>query len=386
MKKKQWIILGIILFAAIPLWMFVAWYCWPKRKLTLAIVDKTVLTREGQEHISLTWVLNNQKFTKNKTDLYKLDRDYFGFFPQDNKEYRIKGLERYTPEQLEQLGKDADAAYITDAYGIYRKEWFTGKESTERSGILYGGMSEQDISLLQKLKDRHKLVITEFNCIGSPTLPSVKEKFEQSFGVKWTGWVGRFFESLDTAMNKELPRWLVKNYLLQHNNRWPFKGSGVAFVSIDEQVEVIEDKVHMAEAVPYIVSVKAAREKYGLPAKIYYPFWFDIVKADASRNTIISQFQLDVNDAGMKVLTAAGIPPKFPAVQLHEGKDYRFYYFSGDFSDNEVRYANSYYKGVHYMKWMFNTNAYPGDRTSFFWNFYEPLMRTILNDYYYAKP
>ncbi len=43
--------------------MFLAWVIWPKKKFTIAIIDKTVLKREGQEHISLTWVLNNQKYS-----------------------------------------------------------------------------------------------------------------------------------------------------------------------------------------------------------------------------------------------------------------------------------------------------------------------------------
>jgi hypothetical protein len=50
---------------------------------------------------------------------------------------------------LEQLSKDSDVAFFTDTYGIYRQEWFAGKSQTERSGILYGGMSDQDLTLLK---------------------------------------------------------------------------------------------------------------------------------------------------------------------------------------------------------------------------------------------
>ncbi len=386
MKKKNIIILFIIIFSVIPLWMWLAWMLWPKKKLTIAIIDKTVLTREGQEHISLTWVLNNQKYSKNRNDLYQVDRDYYGFFPKENQQYRIKGLERFSEQQLQHLSEDADAAYITDAYGIYRREWFTGKQASERSGILYGGMSEQDISLLAQLKAKHKLVITEFNCIGSPTPVDVKNKFEHEFGVRWTGWVGRYFESFDTSKNKELPKWLINNYIAQHNNNWPFRYAGIVFAHIDGRIEIVEQKTHLTEAVPYIASSRFAQDSYGVPKKIHYPFWFDIVQADASKNTIVSQFEISVNANGSKVLKDAGIPPKFPAVQVHEGKDYRFYYFSADFSDNPITFRNSYYKGIHYLNWMFDNGTYPGDRATFFWNFYEPLMRNILDDYYNNKP
>lgn len=386
MKKKDKIIAGIIVVSVMPLWMFLAWVVWPKKKLTIAIVDKTVLNRDGQEHVSLGWVLNNQKYTKNKTELYKVDRDYYGFFPMENKKYQLKGLERFTESELEKLSNDADAAYITDAYGIYRREWFSSKESTERSGVLYGGMSEQDMSLIQKLKAKHKLIVAEFNCIGSPTSVNVKNKFEQEFGVRWTGWIGRYFDNLDTSINKEIPRWLIKGYVNQHNNTWPFKKAGLAFVHADERIEIIEENTHLTDAVPVIVSNKFAQEKYELPAKMYYPFWFDIVQAHASKNTIVSQFELALNEKGKAVLQQAGIPPKFPAIQIHEGNDYRFYYFSADFSDNPITFRNSYYKGIHFLNWIFDKSENKGDRTTFFWKFYEPLLRNILNEYYDKKP
>lgn len=366
--------------------MFLAWVIWPKKKLTIAIIDKTVLTTNGQEHVSLTWVLNNQKFTKNKTDLYRVDRDYFGFFPKENQQFKLKGLERFTEQELEKLSVDADAAYITDAYGIYKQEWFSRKMGSERSGVLYGGMSEQDIGLLQKLKAKNKLIVSEFNCIGSPTSITIRNKFEQSFGVRWSGWVGRFFDNLDTNINKELPKWLVKGYLQQHNNLWPFKKSGIAFVHENNTIEIIENTIHLTEAVPFIASTKLAQEKFQLPAKIYYPFWFDIVQAHASKNTIVAQFELGLTNKGKAFLQKVGIPPKFPAVQMHEGKDYQFYYFSADFSDNPIKFSNSYYKGIHYLNWMFDKgNANNADRTTFFWKFYEPLMRNILDNYYSNK-
>ncbi|MBS1687881.1 MAG: hypothetical protein JSS96_04100, partial [Bacteroidetes bacterium] len=140
MKKKIWITI-VILIILTPLWMWIAWLASPKKKLVVAIVDKTVLTSAGQEHSSLTWVLNNERYTKNKHDLYSVSHDYFGFFPKGDEKYRIKGLERFSPEQIEQLSNDADAMYVTDAYGIYKNEWYTKGNTSERSGMIYGGLS-----------------------------------------------------------------------------------------------------------------------------------------------------------------------------------------------------------------------------------------------------
>ena len=140
--KRAFIRLFVFSVVSLPLWMWIAWRLTPRRKLVIAIIDKTVLTKKGQEHISLNWVLDQEKFAKNNTSLYQCDRDYYGFFPLRNDSFRVKGLERFSRAQLLQLSLDADAAYLTDAYGISNNEWYRRRDSAERSGILYGYQPE----------------------------------------------------------------------------------------------------------------------------------------------------------------------------------------------------------------------------------------------------
>lgn len=117
------ILIGLLLLLIlIPTCMWLAWVFTPPTKLVAIIVDKTVLTTDGQEHISLNWVLNNERYNKTQTQSYLGSRDYFGFFPLDDEAYEIKGLERFTFDQLEQLSEDADMIYVTDTYGIYKNE------------------------------------------------------------------------------------------------------------------------------------------------------------------------------------------------------------------------------------------------------------------------
>src|SRR6476661_3028270 len=210
----------------LPLWMFLAWYFWPKTRLQLAIIDKTVLTEESQENASLNWILRKEKYTKANNRLYGVSRDYFGFFPKPNQKYELRGLERFDQSQLKTLTSMSDVAYVTDTYGIYSNEWFLRINQSERSRILYGGLSAQDMDFLQLMKEQKKLIITEFNTFASPTKPAVAKRFEETFKIHWTGWVGRYFDSFDTLQNKELPRWLIHNYKKKHHNRWPFKNSG----------------------------------------------------------------------------------------------------------------------------------------------------------------
>ncbi|WP_346766823.1 hypothetical protein [Pseudoflavitalea sp. G-6-1-2] len=383
MKKRTrniLIIAGMILL--IPVWMWTAWLITPKKKLVVAIVDKTEISRQGQEHVSLTWVLNQERYTKTSSKPYHVSQDYFGFFPQQGEQFRVKGLERFTPAQLDQLSNDCKAAYYTDTYGVFSNEWFSHKNVTERSGLVYGGMSKEDIALLQLMKDKHKTIITEFNTIGSPTAPEIRQQFEQMFGLKWTGWIGRYFESLDTTTNKELPQWLVGNYLKQHNNQWSFKNGGVAFVNDKDEIEILEAGTHLNEAVPHIITGIKGQTLYQLPSSIKYSFWFDVVQPDSSINQVIAQFRIDANDAGMKLLKARNIPAMFPAVTQHTGKDYKFYYFSADFCDNPVGMGSSYFRGISFFKFLFYDSSNPMERKSFFWNYYRPLMTTILDELY----
>lgn len=380
MLKKS--IIGIfIIILFLPVLMWLCWFFTPKTNLVTAIIDKTVLTKAGQEHISLTWILNHERFTKTASRSYKIDRDYYGFFPLEKEKFQIKGLERFSKTQLTQLSNDADLVYVTDTYGIFNNEWYTGKNINERSGMLYGGMSKQDMDFLQLMKARKKLIIAEFNTIGSPTDSISRERFEQTFGMKWSGWTARYFDKLDTAANREIPRWLVNDYKRMHNNQWPFKNSGIAFVSITDQVIILEDKKHLINPMPQIFSKKYGRETLGLPAVMKYPFWFDVIKADPRVNQTAAVFNIKVNGEGAAELAKWGIPLVFPAVTYHKGNDYTFYYFSGDFCDNPVPMTASYFKGIGFFKSFFYNESDVSERSSFFWNFYRPMVTNILNDY-----
>lgn len=173
--KISWRGLLAIAIFLLPFWMLVVWFFLPGRKLLIAIVDKTVVEHPGQEHLSLHWVLNQEKFLKNNTDRYEPDKDYFGFFPLEDEKYKLKGLERFDSTQLEKLSVDADAAYITDAYGVFRNEWFKQGNIQDRSGIVYGGMSKQDLYFLELMKQKENSLLLSLTLSAlQQILPSEK--------------------------------------------------------------------------------------------------------------------------------------------------------------------------------------------------------------------
>ncbi|MDO3645338.1 hypothetical protein [Mucilaginibacter sp. L3T2-6] len=380
MKKKRWLLMALALILLLPLWMWLAWLFSPKTKLVAAIVDKTVLTQQGQEHLSFTWILNHKRLTKTRRKSYNAASDYFGFFPLRDEKFRLKGLERFSTAQLQQLSADADLVYVTDTYGIYKNEWFSGKANTERSGMLYGGMSDNDVKLLANMKAKHKLVVAEFNSIASPTPAGVRSRFEQLFGMHWTGWTARYFDSFDTLLNKELPHWLTAGYKREHGGKWPFHRPGVAFVNDGGRVAILEDSTHLTDPMPHIMSLAYGQKQLGLPPRIKYPFWFDVLAPDLAVNHVISRFDIAANKNGRAELAKYGIPATFPAVLMHRGDDYRFYYFSGDFCDNPINFTTSYFKGIGFFKFLFYNTGDPAERGSFFWTFYQPLMNHILDE------
>lgn len=386
MSKKRIIVILLLLILLLPFWMWVAWLVTPKKELVVAIIDKTVMTKSGQEHVSFTWILNHNRFTKNKTKLYSAGNDYFGFFPKEDENFRLKGLERFSQAQLEKLSADADMAYYTDTYGIYRNEWYLKKNVEERSSVVYGGMSEQDIEFLKNMKAKHKLIISEFNTIGSPTSPEIRSEFENMFGLKWTGWTGSYFSSLDTTVNTELPKWLINNYKREHNGEWPFHNPGIAFVNTSDSVVVVEEKTHLNDALPHIESSAYGLKTFGLPKSMKYSYWFDIMQPDTSINKIVAEYSINLNASGAAELQKNNIPSHFPAITMHKASDYQFYYFSGDFCDNKVNMLTSYFKGIRFFKSFFYDSKSSAERSSFFWNYYLPLMTSIVNDYYSHLP
>lgn len=380
----------MIIFILSPFLMYLVWFFTPEKKLNILIFDKTVLETKGQEHRSISWILTHEKYTHSLTGLYQHDVDYFGFFPNDSGQYKIKDFENYSTKSLDSLANLYDIVYYTDLYGIYKGEWynkypdaapedFSEDNSMEHTDKIYGGMTPKELQFLQKMKLRNKLIITEFNVIASPTPAAVREAFEKEFNITWTGWVGRYYETLDTLLNKELPKWMKVNYLAQHNNSWPFNKSGIVFVKDDERIEILENDTHLKVEVPVIYTSPDEMLKYDLPAEMKYSFWFDIISTDPSNN-IVSNYKITPNDHGRKLLKVFGIPEVFPAVIEHDSTDYKFIYFAGDFCDNSIGLKSAKYKWID----NFNSFAYrksPEERVSFFWDFYRPMIDKILLKY-----
>jgi len=383
---KRVVSLVLLIIVLVPAILWALWYFKTPTKLDMLIFDKTVLTKSVQEHISLLWVLNNERYEHSHLGAYKPLEDYRGFFPDGKGGYAIKDIEKYQTHQLDSLANVNDVAYFTDMYGIYNHEWiaeyypdsvFDERFISERSRRIYGGLSQQELNYLKLMKRKNKLIINEFNIIAHPTAFNIRRQYENEFGVTWSGWVGRYYDSLDTLTNMDIPRWLINNYLNQHNQKWPFTKSGIAFVREDDRVEILENETHLLVEIPYILTNKVDAEHYDISKKIKYPYWFDIVKADSGLHTI-SNYELKPNTKGDSILRVWKIPKVFPAL-VRDTRNYRFYYLAGDFCDNPITLTSSYFRHIDKFAFVTASNEI-SERVSFFWFYYRPLLKTILNE------
>lgn len=389
MKLKIIIIVFILLIITLPLSLWVWWKYTQNKEIEIFVLDKTVLNKSMQEHIAFFWFLKNNKYTHISDKLYNPETDYFGFYPDGKGNYTIHDIEKLSKLQIDSLSNVYDMAYYTDVYGIYKNEWYheypnvkrpnnIGLE-TDRSPMIYGGLSQNEFDFLKSLKSKNKLIINEFNVFATPTKQDIRKQYEDEFHIQWSGWVGRYFESLDTNSNKEIPQWVIKNYKKQNNNTWPFSNSGIVLVKNDETIVILENKTSLNTEVPMIITESTYSEYYKIPYQIKYPFWFDICSTD-STNHVISYYSLAVNAKGNSILAKHNIPEVFPAVISSNGL-YPYYYFAGDFSDVPISLKSASFKNIELFHFMFYDSSIL-ERNSFFWKFYNPLLTKIMEDYY----
>jgi hypothetical protein len=383
LMKSRLILLGILIILATPLWMRIAWEFSHNKILNLLIVDKTVINQNSYKHRSVNWILDHEKYTKSNNSFYDINKDYFGFFPGENEKYTIGDFDKLNEQEVDSLSMTYDMVYFTDTYGILGNEWYKHRDINENSESIYGGLSEKDILLLRKMKAKKKPILTEFNTIGYPTPQDVRRNFEEMFGVEWSGWIGRYISALDTINNPDLPKWIIRAYQ-NENGAWNFKKAGMIFIHKSGRVVVLEIDRHMSDPIAKIYTDKKYQTQFDVPAVMIYPYWIDIMINKNDTNQIVSKFALGTNRAGDHLLTKNGIPKIFPAI-IHRNSGYTFYYFCGDFADNPTKFRFAKLSGISGLKFLMYNAVDVTDRNRFFWEFYLPMMQSILNDCYMTR-
>lgn len=350
---------------------FLFWVFQEKKIRNIYILDKTVPNRSYSEHKSFNWVLTHYKYSKPGGKLYSFKRDYYGYFPSDSNN-AIKSLRLY---EILSIPDDLDMAYYTDTYGVTYQEIHNKPPDKFHSSLVYGGLNQNDYLLLSEMKRKNKLILTEFNMLASPTSDLIREKTESLFDFTWTGWVGRYFSSLSLS-NTNLPEWIIAKYEQKFQKKWSFEGEGIVLAQEKGDIIVLDAKTCLTYPYPQIITGDYGQKTYHLPGSQYYSFWFDIIKPGSSNKTV-SNYKLNTNKEGQAMLEKLGLTNEFPAIIEHLD-DYKFYYFAGDFSDRNIMFGSTYFKGFSRIARTFYTNN-STSQNAFFWRFYLPLIRSILD-------
>lgn len=381
MKLKKFIFPAI--FFILILFPFILWFIWKisaSTQMNIFIMDKTVASSECSEHNAFNGVLTHQKYVKNNNTLYSSVENYFGFFPKEKSAFLIKDLEKYSNRQIDSLADFYSMAYYTDTYGLTKNDWFGKKEPSAFSMKLYGGLDENDVRFLEKMKEKNKLIIAEFNFLAKPTADAVRANAESLLDINWTGWTGKYFECLDTTKNEKLPDWITGLYVKQNHGNWPFKQSGIVFVNnFTLKVVVLENIIDLDFEAPQIVTATNGQDTYEVPYKMPFSGWFDITYPMDGSQEIISYYRIKTNNHGDSVMVNNKLPRVFPAII--KNKSGNIFYFCGDFCDNTESLRLLKFAGIPVLASFLSDKNNISDPSSFYWNFYFPMMKNILNDY-----
>jgi hypothetical protein len=379
MKKPLLIVIIIlVVILALPALKFFQWSFKAKKPMNVIIIDKTSSTVDREKHKSLTWIMTNDRIVKktNKSS-YSFRKDYFGFVPKrplrekkwDKLDLRLANVFKFADS--------CDVLYVADTYGVYFNDWYTGINKSRRSRKLYGGTNSVDFLYIKEMCDRNKLVILEYNTFDYPTPDLEKWKItSQLLGIKFDGWTGKYFSSLDTTSFPDFPIWMTGMYRKEYSKPWTFKKAGIVLIR-DRDIIVLEEGTHLKSALPHIITDSITCAKYGVIKEVAFEGWFDII--DPMNNSVVSKFKLETTAAGDTLLYENYLSREFPAIITNTSQ--RTYYFSGDFATNKITHWTARLEGIEKLKGVVYTEK-PDDPRRFFWLFYRPLLDGIFGDYY----
>ncbi len=377
-RSIRWI-WPVVLVALLAIGPWAAWHLEGTVPLPIAVVDKTVPFETRIEHRSLYWLLDHLRIVKPDGTPYDRDRDYFGAFPGP----RPGDPPARTTSLTAEAAKGAKLVYLADTYGVYRDDLKSGEAmeaALERSPKIYGGLETGEAEAAAAAVAAGRILVSEFNTLGSPTEAEPRRILETALGVRWTRWIGRYFVRLDDPA--EVPGWLRRDYEREWSKPWSFTGPGYVLVQDDAHVEVLRPG-RECDAVGLVIDRQSPADRIlaGAADGVPYPYWFDVVEAAPATETL-ARFAWRLSPDGAARLRDRGLPETFPAVTRRRAPSGggTAYYFAGDFADNpmdDVRVPLAGYATLR--RWLEAAKLAPSE-TAFYWRFYVPMMERIVEE------
>ena len=370
-RKKKVVLLIIIFLVVLVLGIFGTWYIIPKKHISVALLDKTILSYAEdngiskdsayRKHSGFFWILEHHKYTKLDGTFYDETKDYFG--PMLNEDGAIDSV-----REANEIEGTPDLFYMADAYGVERIV-------DQPEG---GGITADDMSVISYAYESGATIVTEMTMFSAPLSDSVYSQLSNLCGVTPTGWLGRYIFDLQDFT--DVPVWARPMYEQQEGVEWRFTGPGILLVSRDGKILILEQNTDFhSKNLLKIYMNDEYKSEFSSCKKCYFYNWFELVEPNYGTESIAT-FEFDLNAVGMEKIREVSKIPRFTAVTRKVTEDHApVYYFAGDFND--------YTSGKRYGRFIFADRLYKflsydrqADITNFFWCFYEPLMRDILEN------
>lgn len=373
---KPFIIIVIAILALI-LFAFIGWFIVPGKELDVVILNKTVpAANERSEadqlsnsnyyrkHIGLNWILKQQKYVHAGTrEGYDHRDDYYGPIIDENgkvlSERKMSSIE-HTP----------DVVYLADAYGSELKE------------NIPSNLNEDDMSVASLAYSKGATLIAEMELnYNQKEGQNEKSQLLDLCGITDTGWSGRYIVELQDF--EDVPDWAPGAYESKYGVEWRFSGPGILLVSDSGDIIVLEEKTDFESRNLLNISINDKyKSEFGSCTDMNFYNWFELITVSGDTEAI-ANFEFDLNATGMEKFKPIASNPVFTAVSRKVSKvnSAPAYYFAGDFCDyvkperlGTFLFADHVFRFLSFHK--------DGDITEFYWKFYTPMVKKILNDTY----
>jgi hypothetical protein len=369
MKTLKVLSIIVLVIIVLPLLGYFAWLLKKGQALDVVVVNKTMTHFYNSENKAFNYILTSEKILTAGNRIYDLTKDHIGLF-WNRGDYEIKYPRL---KDVNRTAEKADLVYYADVTGI-----MTSQVKKLKPGSLdhleYGGLNNTDYTLLRELISQEKMIVVECNFFGPPTESLVRYNLEKLTDVYYLGWIGRYVDDLASKVDQdELVNW--KSVYEEYIGEAPmYSGPGAIFINMEtRRIIVLEEGEHINTSMGFIVTKPEAMESFGLPEKTNYSGWFTMLHP--GNNEVLSNFEMNATEKGRMLMNEAGISDSFPALIK---VDEKFYFMAGDFGKSK---SNIFFPKVLFIRLLHDgLKSKSMDSSNFFYSYYQPFMRTILDE------